>query len=88
MSNEAIQNNERKMTSIFERFLSLWVILCIVAGILLGKIAPGVAQSLDGTVPRRHRRGEQRGDGGARPVAGAVGALEDEAVRRQSVDAR
>jgi ACR3 family arsenite transporter len=48
MSNEAIQNNERKMTSIFERFLSLWVILCIVAGILLGKIAPGVAQYLDG----------------------------------------
>ena len=48
MSNEAIQNNERKMTSIFERFLSLWVILCIGAGILLGKIAPGVAQYLDG----------------------------------------
>ena len=36
------------MTSVFERFLSVWVILCIVAGILLGKIAPGVAQSLDG----------------------------------------
>jgi ACR3 family arsenite transporter len=36
------------MTSIFERFLSLWVVLCIIAGILLGKIAPGVAQSLDG----------------------------------------
>src|SRR5210317_1573139 len=48
MSNEAIQNNDRKMTSIFERFLSLWVVLCIIAGIVLGKIAPGVAQSLDG----------------------------------------
>jgi ACR3 family arsenite transporter len=48
MSNEAILNNDRKMTSIFERFLSLWVVLCIIAGILLGKIAPGVAQSLDG----------------------------------------
>ena len=36
------------MTSIFERFLSLWVVLCIIAGILLGKIAPGVAQYLDG----------------------------------------
>jgi len=47
MSNEANLNNDRKMTSVFERFLSLWVILCIVAGILLGKIAPGVAQSLD-----------------------------------------
>ena len=48
MSNEAIQNNDRKMTSVFERFLSLWVVLCIIAGILLGKIAPGVAQYLDG----------------------------------------
>jgi ACR3 family arsenite transporter len=47
MSNEANLNNDRKMTSVFERFLSLWIILCIVAGILLGKIAPGVAQSLD-----------------------------------------
>ncbi|MCG6155023.1 ACR3 family arsenite efflux transporter [Rubinisphaera margarita] len=32
----------------FERYLTLWVALCIVAGILLGKFAPGVAQSLDG----------------------------------------
>ncbi|MBW2089959.1 MAG: arsenical-resistance protein, partial [Deltaproteobacteria bacterium] len=48
MSNDAVLNNDRKMTSIFERFLSLWVVLCIVAGILLGKIAPGVAQYLDG----------------------------------------
>jgi len=36
------------MTNIFERFLSLWVVLCIIAGILLGKIAPGIAQYLDG----------------------------------------
>ena len=48
MSNDEVLNNERKMTSVFERFLSLWVILCIIAGILLGKIAPGVAQYLDG----------------------------------------
>ncbi len=33
--------------SLFERYLTLWVALCIVAGILLGKIAPGVAESLD-----------------------------------------
>ncbi|MHC4406421.1 MAG: ACR3 family arsenite efflux transporter [Planctomycetota bacterium] len=31
----------------FERYLTVWVILCIVAGIALGKIAPGVAKSLD-----------------------------------------
>jgi len=33
--------NERKMTSIFERYLTVWVGLCIVGGILLGKTAPG-----------------------------------------------
>ena len=48
MNHEAIPNNKRKMTSVFERFLSFWVVLCIIAGILLGKIAPGVAQYLDG----------------------------------------
>jgi ACR3 family arsenite transporter len=35
------------MTSVFERYLSLWVVLCIIAGILLGKIAPGMARYLD-----------------------------------------
>ncbi len=48
MSTEAANNSERKMTSLFERYLSVWVLLCIVGGILLGKIAPGVAQALDG----------------------------------------
>jgi ACR3 family arsenite transporter len=47
MSNENDLKKDRKMTSVFERFLSLWVILCIIAGILLGKTAPGVAQYLD-----------------------------------------
>lgn len=40
--------NERKMTSLFERYLTLWVGLCIVGGIILGKMAPNLAQSLDG----------------------------------------
>ncbi len=35
------------MTSLFERYLSLWVGLCIVGGIMLGKIAPNLAASLD-----------------------------------------
>jgi ACR3 family arsenite transporter len=34
--------------SVFERFLTLWVALCIVAGIALGKLAPGLARTLDG----------------------------------------
>ncbi len=38
----------REAMSIFERHLSVWVGLCIVAGILLGKLAPGVATTLDG----------------------------------------
>lgn len=36
------------MTSIFERYLTIWVGLCIVMGIILGKIAPGLAKTLDG----------------------------------------
>ena len=31
----------------FERYLTIWVLLCIVAGITLGKIAPGAAVYLD-----------------------------------------
>ncbi len=33
--------------SFFERYLTLWVALCIVAGILLGRWFPGVAETLD-----------------------------------------
>ena len=33
--------------NIFEKYLTLWVALCIAGGIALGKIFPGVAQSLD-----------------------------------------
>ncbi len=32
----------------FERYLTVWVALCIVAGIALGKVAPGLAKMLDG----------------------------------------
>ena len=48
MDDAVVLDNDRKMTSVFERFLSLWVVLCIIAGILMGKVAPGVAQYLDG----------------------------------------
>ena len=39
--------NERKMTNVFERYLTVWVALCIIGGIILGKIAPELARSLD-----------------------------------------
>ena len=32
--------------SVFERYLSVWVLLCIVAGIALGQFAPGVFQAI------------------------------------------
>jgi ACR3 family arsenite transporter len=37
-----------KGLSIFEKYLSVWVILCIAGSIVLGKIAPGLAKTLDG----------------------------------------
>lgn len=42
----------RKGLSGFERYLSVWVLLCIVAGIILGKTAPGIAAYLDGLAIR------------------------------------
>ena len=43
----APKNQERKMSSLFERYLTVWVGLCIIGGILLGKIAPDFARALD-----------------------------------------
>ncbi|MBZ0149804.1 MAG: hypothetical protein K8F62_19980, partial [Pseudorhodoplanes sp.] len=49
MSNCAVRTDPAgKGLSIFERYLTVWVALCIVGGILLGKIAPGFAHTLDG----------------------------------------
>jgi len=39
---------ELRNMGFFERYLTVWVALCIVAGIALGKIAPGLAKTLDG----------------------------------------
>jgi len=45
---EANSTKESKGLSFFEKYLSVWVVLSIVAGIALGKVAPGVAKYLDG----------------------------------------
>jgi ACR3 family arsenite transporter len=37
-----------KGISFFESYLTLWVVLCIVAGIILGKLLPNLARALDG----------------------------------------
>ncbi|KUK92806.1 MAG: Arsenical-resistance protein [Thermotogales bacterium 46_20] len=41
-------NKETRRLGFFEKYLTVWVGLCIVAGIALGRIAPGVADYLDG----------------------------------------
>ena len=47
MTNEACITKRSKGLNAFEKYLTLWVLLCIGVGIALGKLAPGVAQSLD-----------------------------------------
>ena len=47
MTNEACITKRSKGLNAFEKYLTLWVLLCIGVGIVLGKLAPGVAQSLD-----------------------------------------
>ena len=41
-------SEKSKGMNIFERYLTVWVLLCIVGGILLGKAAPQIAKTLDG----------------------------------------
>jgi len=48
VDNNNCTTNDRKLTNIFERYLTVWVGMCIIGGILLGKAAPGLAQTLDG----------------------------------------
>jgi ACR3 family arsenite transporter len=38
---------ERQISSMFEKYLTLWVGLCIIGGIFLGKLAPNLAKTLD-----------------------------------------
>ncbi|MBU2541689.1 MAG: ACR3 family arsenite efflux transporter [Candidatus Omnitrophica bacterium] len=43
-----MEKNVNRGMSVFEKYLTLWVLLCIGGGILIGKIAPGMAKCLDG----------------------------------------
>jgi len=47
MSDTEAQSKPGKDLSAFERYLTIWVILCIAGGIALGKVAPALAQKLD-----------------------------------------
>ncbi|HOQ05359.1 MAG TPA: ACR3 family arsenite efflux transporter [Anaerohalosphaeraceae bacterium] len=48
MNQEPMIQKPQKGLSIFEKYLTVWVILCIAGGIGLGKLAPGLAKTLDG----------------------------------------
>jgi len=47
MASQACLNKKSQGLSSFEKYLTVWVLLCIGAGILLGKVAPGIASYLD-----------------------------------------
>jgi ACR3 family arsenite transporter len=48
VATEACITKGPKGLSVFEKYLTVWVILCIVVGIVMGKAAPGAATFLDG----------------------------------------
>ncbi len=48
MTCATVSLDSEKKLNIFERYLTLWVALCILGGIILGRIAPGLATTLDG----------------------------------------
>ena len=50
MEDRREHDRSAKGMNLFERYLTVWVGLCIVAGIALGKVAPGMARALDSLV--------------------------------------
>ena len=48
MTTEGDTASKPKRLGFFEKYLTVWVVLCIGGGIALGKVAPGVARFLDG----------------------------------------
>ena len=48
MSNPSDASAEARGLGFFERYLYVWIVLCILGGTGLGRLAPGVAQRLDG----------------------------------------
>ena len=47
MTSETLITEESKGLGSFEKYLTLWIFLCIIGGITLGKIAPQAARYLD-----------------------------------------
>lgn len=47
MAEKVHTTKNTKGLSVFEKYLTIWVLLCIIVGIILGKAAPAVARFLD-----------------------------------------
>lgn len=47
MKTKACITKEPQALGVFEKYLTLWILLCIIAGILVGSFAPGLALYLD-----------------------------------------
>jgi ACR3 family arsenite transporter len=48
MASDTNTHTDPQALGFFERYLTVWILLCIGGGILLGTVAPGIAQFLDG----------------------------------------
>jgi ACR3 family arsenite transporter len=48
MALQKAEHAQEKKLNVFEKYLTVWVILCIAGGIVLGKSAPSFAKYLDG----------------------------------------
>ncbi len=48
MAAEAAAGGQARGLGFFDRYLTLWVLMCIIAGIILGRLAPEAARLLDG----------------------------------------
>jgi len=46
-NNQQSINQPNATLSVFQRYLTLWVLICIVVGIAIGRLLPGVAVALD-----------------------------------------
>ncbi len=47
MNNVFTEVEEKSGISFFEKYLTVWVLLCMAAGMLIGKFLPGVADHLE-----------------------------------------
>ncbi|MHC4122538.1 MAG: ACR3 family arsenite efflux transporter [Planctomycetota bacterium] len=48
MMEQKVEQIEKKGLNVFEKYLTLWIVFCIIGGIILGKVVPGFAKYLDG----------------------------------------